>query len=426
MQEFELRYGRGHVTFGLDAGEIEVASPRDSAKPLTDAEIGDRFDNPIGSPPVDEIVHPGDRVLIVVPDATRQTASGQIVNLLVRRLIACGIDTREINIIFATGIHRPVTEAEKSELLTPFIAQRIRTLQHDPKDRVRLFSLGETSGGIPVELNWALTEYENVIIVGGITFHYFAGFTGGRKLVCPGLASERTIAETHRLSFDPAALDRREGVGPGLLAGNPVHEAFVEAASKARISFAINTVVNDAGEAVEVTCGHWLESHYTACKRYSLLHDHLIDDRFDTVIVSAGGYPFDINFIQAYKALEAAASGCRPGGTIVLAAECQDGPGRDDLLQWFDAGGSREIAERLREDHRVNGQTAWSMAKKAETFDVRIVTALDDAACRRMGIRRFESVENALGDIERNGRVLLMPHGAKVRVISEDENRLRQ
>ena len=123
-----------------------------------------------------------------------------------------------------------MTDDEKAAILTPFIAQRIKTIDHGPRDLARLARLGETSGAIAVELNRALLEYDRVITVGGVSFHYFAGFTGGRKLICPGLASAGTISRTHKLAFDCATFSRTEGVGPGVLDGNVVHEAFEEAA----------------------------------------------------------------------------------------------------------------------------------------------------------------------------------------------------
>src|SRR6185369_6197783 len=145
-------------------------------------EIGQALDHPLDSEPLEQVVRSGERVLLVVPDATRQSGSAQIVNLLVRRLIANGSAPNEIEIIFATGIHRPVTDNEKRELLTPFIFQRIKTIDHDASDPVRNFRVGETTTGIPVELNWTLTEFDHIVLVGSVTFHYFAGFTGGRKL----------------------------------------------------------------------------------------------------------------------------------------------------------------------------------------------------------------------------------------------------
>lgn len=391
MQEILLKYGRTEIAFGYDPERFAVLEPNFGSRSLSDVEIGGRLDTPIGSELLEDIVQPGETVLLVVPDATRQAAAGQIVNLLVRRLIASGCSPSDIRIIFATGIHRQVTPAEKQAILTPFIAQRITTLDHRPGDVLKMFRVGETSGGILVELNWAVTEYDHVVPIGGVTFHYFAGFTGGPKLICPGLASARTISATHKLAFDCETKDRRHGVGPGLSAGNPVHEAFTEAAAMAKPAFAVNTIVNEAGEAAEVFCGDWIESHHAACESFAASHTVEIQEKREVVIASCGGSPYDINMIQAHKALDAAAKACSDGGTIILLAECSEGLGRADFAGWFDTNDSRTLAERLCENYQVNGQTAWSLLEKAERFDVRLVTSLDEGVLQRMRLKKAEA-----------------------------------
>jgi nickel-dependent lactate racemase len=228
MATIDLKYGKDSLAVEHDEAQFEILGHDESKPSLSDAEIGDRFDRPIDSPRLEEIVQPDESVLIVVPDATRAVGSGQIVNLVVRRLIANGTAAHDIRIIFATGIHRKVTDEEKAAILTPFILQRIKTLDHDPRDLAQITRIGETSGGIPTELNRALLEHDHVVIIGGVTFHYFAGFTGGRKLVCPGLASARTVSATHKLAFDCERKTRRDGVGTSLLDGNAVNEAFME------------------------------------------------------------------------------------------------------------------------------------------------------------------------------------------------------
>lgn len=408
MPVIDLKYGRGSLPFEYDDGRFEVLSDMAPKRALSDVEIGEKLDAPIGSAMIEDIVSPGETVLLVVPDATRQTASGQIVNLLVRRLIANGTAPFEIAVIFATGIHRPVTEEEKPAILTPFIAQRIKTLHHGPRDLMQLVDMGETSGGIPVKLNRVLTEYDHVILVGGVTFHYFAGFTGGRKLICPGLAAAQTISATHKLAFDCEKLDRAAGVGPALLDGNPVHEAFMEAAAKINPSFAINTIVNEAGEAVDLYCGNWIESHRAATEKYAADHIVEIREKRDVVIASCGGFPYDINMIQAHKTFEAASHACNDGGTIVLLAECADGLGRADFLNWFEAANSAELAEKLCAAYQVNGQTAWSLLKKAERFDVRIVTSLSEESCSAMRLKKQSGIGNfESGYILPAGNVLL-------------------
>ena len=171
MQQIELKYGRQSIPVEYDAERFEVLTPAESGPALTDAAIGRLLDDPIDSRALEERVQPGESVLFVVPDATRQVGCGQVINLMVRRLIANGTAAHDIRIIFATGIHRKVAESEKGEILTPFIAQRIKTLDHDPRDLARIVRLGEIPGGIPVELDRALVEHDHVVLIGGVTFH---------------------------------------------------------------------------------------------------------------------------------------------------------------------------------------------------------------------------------------------------------------
>ena len=265
-------------------------------------------------------------------------------------------------------------------------------------------------------MNRALFEHDHVILVGGVTFHYFAGFTGGRKLVCPGLGSSKTISQTHRLAFDCEKTSRRDGVDTARLDGNAVHEAFMEAAAMASPAFCISTITGDAGEATDLYCGDWVTSHRAACDAYAARNSIAIAEKRGVVIVSCGGFPHDINMIQAHKALEAASHACTDGGTIVLLAECIDGTGRADFLEWFEAGSSEALAERLCEKYQVNGQTAWSLLKKTEKFDVRVVTDLDESVTRKMKMRKIENLAAALKDAGA-GTGYILPAGAGVRIV---------
>jgi lactate racemase len=416
MPLIDLKYGRGSVPFEYSAGRFDVLSSGVSSPPLTDAELGEKLDSPIASPRLEELVDEGNAVLIVVPDATRETAAGQVVNLLVRRLIASGIAPFDIRIIFATGIHRKVTDDERSAILTPFISQRIKSLDHDPRDLMQIIRLGETSDGIPVELNRALVEHDRVVLVGGVSFHYFAGYTGGRKLVCPGLASSGTVAATHKLAFDFDNRTRREGVDTGRLEGNAVHEAFIEATAKIDPTFAVSTIVNDSGEAVDLFCGHWISSHEAACDAYARQNTIRVAERRELVIASCGGYPHDINMIQAHKTLDAASRACVDGGRIVLLAECPDGMGRADFLAWFDSENSNALAERLARKYQVNGQTAWSLLRKAESFDVEIVSTVTDSDAKRMRLRMIEVSQLQKLGLENGPTGYILPDGAKVAI----------
>jgi len=414
MTQIELAYGRRSLEFSFDHGRFSVVST-DSGReaPLTDFQIGAALDEPIASPSIDELVSSDDSILIVVSDATRATASAQVVNLLVRRLVQCGVSPSSMAVIFATGIHRPVTEKEKLELLTPFIVQRVQVLAHDAYDSTKLTTFGTTPSGVAVELNRALRDFARVFLIGGITFHYFAGFTGGRKSICPGLASAKTIEATHMLALDFESGGRRTGVQTGALDGNAVHEECERVAALVGPTFSINTIVDEKKRATKLFCGDWRLAHRAACDYYIDNYSARIPAKRDIVIVSSGGFPHDINLIQAHKALDMAALACNDGGTIILLAECSDGLGRPDFLKWFDETDSRALAARLVNGYEVNGQTAWALLTKAERFRVFLVSELPEEQVRKMRMIPVRTIDEALAQSGR-GDGFIMPRGAAV------------
>lgn len=413
--QIALGYGRGALSLNYDEESYRVltADERDE-QPLTDAQIGAALDAPIASPPLEEMIAPGETVLVVVSDATRQSASAQVVNLLVRRLIESGVSPRDINIIFATGLHRAVTLEEKRELLTPFIVQRIKTLDHDATDDSSLVELGFTERGTPIVLNRALTEHTHVILTGGIGYHYFAGFTGGRKSICPGLAAARTIEATHMLALDFERGGRRAGVGTGLLDGNAVHDECERIAAKIAPSFLINAVTDERGRAVRVYAGDWRAAHARACAEYADSHCVKLSTRREVVIAGCGGFPADINLIQAHKTMEMASYACAEGGTIILVAECADGLGRADFLKWFAAADSRALEARLRERYEVNGQTAWSLLTKAERFRILLVSELPEKDVRLMRMTPARTLDEAIAQVDSRAEGYIMPRGASL------------
>lgn len=413
MTEIQLGYGRGSLSFAFDEDRFQVLAGNErDEKPLTDVEIGDAMDAPIQSPPPEDLFSAGDSVLIVVSDATRATASAQILNLLVRRLIQIGVSPADLAIIFATGIHRPVTPEEKSELLTPFIAQRVKTIDHAAYDSSKMLSLATTDRGTPVEINRALKDFSHVVITGAIGFHYFAGFTGGRKSICPGLASARTIEATHRLALDFETGGRRAGVGTGLLDGNAVHEECERVCALIEPSFSINSVVDDRGRAVHIYAGEWRAAHRAGCREFLINHSREIDKKREVVVVSCGGLPYDINLIQAHKALDMAAHACTDGGTIVLLAECRDGFGHPAFLKWFEEKDSRALEARLRDAYEINGQTAWSLLTKAERYQIILVSELPADDAKRMRLGSAKSLSEALKLVDPNAESYILPRGA--------------
>ena len=199
----------------------------------------------------------------------------------------------------------------------------------------------------------------------------------------------------------------------GALDGNAVHEECERVAALVAPAFGINTIVDEKQRAVKIFCGDWRLAHRAGCDYYLDQHSVAIPAKRDVVIASCGGFPHDINLIQAHKALDMAALACKDGGTIILLAECSDGLGRPDFLKWFAARDSRELGSTFAEDYEVNGQTAWSLLTKAERFRICLVSDLPKEEVKLMRMVPVETISQALEQAG-GGEGFVMPRGAAV------------
>lgn len=380
------------------------------SKRLTDTELNNALDAPIGTPPLEEIIRPNERVVIVVPDITRSAGAHRIAPLIVERLNRHGLADEQISVLVGGGTHRAPTHAEIRSILGPDLPQRMAVHPHDSNDASTHVEMGITSRGTRVILNRRLVEADHVIVLGAISYHYIAGFSGGRKGILPGCGAESSIKSSHLLSFDLDTLEKRPSIVSGQLDGNRVHEDMTEACAMLNPSFLVNTVIGTDGEIVAVYAGHWLEAHKQGCQEYGDVHSTQVGEKRSLVIVSAGGAPRDINLIQSHKAMEHASNVLEEGGTMIALAECIEGLGRNDFLSWFAPGGSRATAQMLVEDYHIYGQTAWGLRRKAERFRLMLVSSLDAGIVRHMGLEPQPSLEAALTEVSTE-RGYIIPSG---------------
>ena len=400
-QSVNLGYGAQQIPFHFDPQQFRVLAQHDTTPaPLTNDGLHAALDAPINSPRLEEVVKPHERVVIVVPDATRAACVHRIAPLLVQRLNQHGLSDSQISFLIGGGIHRPPTAAEIHGILGPDLPGRIEVHPHDANDAASHAALGTTARGTPVVLNRRLIEADRVIVVGAISLHYIAGFSGGRKAVLPGCAAERSIQANHLLSFDLETLEKRPGIASGRLDGNPVHEDMIEGVGMLNPSFLVNTVLDGNHEIVSVYAGHWRDAHRRGCDEYLASHTVAVDEHRPVVIVSAGGAPRDVNLIQSHKAMEHASQVLAEGGTMIALAECAQGLGRDDFLRWFAPGGARATALMLAEDYKINGQTAWGLRRKAERFRLLLVSALDADVVHQMGLEPHATLQSALSVVQ--------------------------
>ncbi|MDD5679141.1 MAG: nickel-dependent lactate racemase [Kiritimatiellae bacterium] len=354
------------ISISIPAGRAECLGElvcAGCAKPLADRDISAALRNPLwpdnSGQPVFERIHPGESVCLVVSDQTRKTAVDRILPVLMRGLQERSCRPADFFIMMATGIHRPPTAEEIQRILG---AQMVRTFTnrifiHDPDDAANLVSIGRTRRGHEVRLNRRAVEADRLVLLGATTYHYHAGFGGGRKSLVPGLAGRATIAYNHSLTLDPKQDRIRPGVEIGRLDGNPVSEEMLESARLHPPDFIVNAVLARDGQLVGIFAGDLDLAHRAACRLVEQIDRVNIRKKADFVVADAGNAG---NWIQAHKALFNAARAVQEAGRIILLAPCPEGLGNERFRYWVARPTLAEIFLGLRQSHEVNGQTALS------------------------------------------------------------------
>jgi nickel-dependent lactate racemase len=361
---------------------------------------------------------PGEKVVIVTSDVTRYTASEIYLPLLVERLYRQGISDRDIEILIALGIHRPQTPHEHEKILGALFG-RIRVIDHDCDNSAELVSIGRTSNGIDVRINRTAVEADRLILTGVIGFHYFAGFGGGRKSVLPGIASRQACMDSHFAVLNPGhGSGKNLHAVTGNLEDNPVHQAMSEACALAAPAFILNTVLAPDKRIIAAFAGHWREAHEEGCRFYLEHFTFPVREKAQMVIVSCGGFPKDINLIQAHKSMEYAAQALKDGGVMILLAECRDGFGNSTFFNWFRHKQLDQFEATLREKYEINGQTAYSILQKSQRFKIILVSEFPCRQVEEMGMLPVSTLDDALRIAEKllptYWQTLVMPEGGSV------------
>ena len=314
-----LAYGR-HGTSVEVPDAAEVIAPLDEPG-LQDeaASITAALRHPLAGPPLQDLAAGAGRVVVVFPDLTRPMPNRTTLPPLLAELARCGVRDDRITLLCATGTHRQATAAEMEELVGPAIVGRYAIIDHDGTDGAAHVEVGAVDG-TPVLLQREYVEADLRIVTGFVEPHFFAGFSGGPKAVCPGLAANSTILEAHhprRIADRRATFVTRTG--------NPVHDFVRVATALAPPHLSLDVAINRARRVTAVFAGPLPAGHDAACAHVESTAVRTVDAPFDFVVSTNGGYPLDRNLYQAVKGMAAAERIVRPGGIIVMAAACEDG-----------------------------------------------------------------------------------------------------
>ncbi len=410
-----LGYGTAEVCLDLShLANVEVFEPKraNEAAPVEDL-VRRSLDNPVGSLSLDDLASDARSVTIAIPDRTRPPVAKDVLPLVVDYLRAAGVQLSCIKVLISCGIHARHTDDEIRHLVGDDLFEILEIHQNDGYRRQDFENLGTTSRGTPVEVNRVLTGSDLVVIIGGLAFHYFAGFSGGRKMIIPGAASVNTVESNHRLTLTESG-EMNPGCRSGGLEGNPVHEDMLEAvACLPNSAYMVNVIRDGWGNTAGVVSGDLIRSHLEGTVLVRDLFECNIDKTCDVAIACAGGYPFDVNLIQSHKSLEHAAASIRDGGVLIGVMACNEGVGSDTFLPWFRHRDSAEVSRRLYDDYELNGHTALSFIHKRERLNIILVTELDREIVERLGVARAGDVHEALrmsdAVVGRDPRIYVFP-----------------
>jgi nickel-dependent lactate racemase len=381
MTDFKLRYGTEVLTFSAheNSSFLKIREPEfNISEDLFKASVKNLLDTCSGN---------YSNIGIIVSDKTRLCDYPLYLPWLLDVLENDGAKPQNVTFYIAYGTH-PRQKEEESTSSYGETFQKYRFVHHDCNDKAAFRNLGTTKRRTPVLVRKDILDSSLIITFGAISHHYFAGFGGGRKLIFPGLAEKNAIYHNHSLFLNFRDKKLEEGCQPGKLTGNPVAEDLREIDDLLPERILINGILNSQGKVCQFLFGKNYDDFTRAC----LHHDHFFrsksDRQFDMVIASSGGYPKDINFIQAHKSVHHSAAFVRDGGILIILAECRDGIGTDTFLPLFRETGWDQMFDSLSKKYEGNGGTALAMKAKSNRIQIYIMTMLDEETCHLMGTKK--------------------------------------
>jgi len=368
--------------------------------------------HPIGTPALGDLVGPKDRVAIIISDGTRPTPNHLLVPWLLKALAP--IPREQIEILVGTGSHRGMTREELQALLGDEVVATIAISNHNATDESSLTFVGKTATGVPVWVNRQYLQAQVRIVLGFIEPHFFAGYSGGPKGVIPGLAGLPTIQALHSVP-----LIDHPGSTWMVLDENPIHQGICAAVALCPPEFLINVTLNAQHQITGIFAGHYLQAHRAGCAVLASTATGVEAGGFDVVVTTNAGYPLDQNLYQSVKGMTAAARLVRPGGAIVLVAECRDGlpthSQYEHLLQQATSPG--QLLQRL-QSSVVTLPDQWQVQKQAlvqQRARVYLHSSLSDtlveSALLTPAPNLQATVHRLVADMAISGRLAVLPEG---------------
>ena len=381
----EIPYGRETLCLPLPHGTV-ILKPYDPQPAITPEIYRDMLAGHLAKAALDL-----SRPVLVVADKTRLCGYPEYLPETVAAINSQRKADSPFPVIIAYGTHPPQTDEESLKAYGslyrswPFI-------HHRCDDPDLFFEQGTTTASTPIRFRKDLVNASAIVTMGPICHHYFAGYGGGRKLIFPGCGEKSAIYANHSLFLDRDAGVLSPGCRPGNFENNPVAADLFEIESRLPAHLAIHGIQNSKGNICDFIIGSGMKTYLDACRRHAH-HFEISHVPFDTVVASCGGYPKDINFIQAHKAIHNSAAFVSNGGTLVIFAQCVDNIGSQTFLPWYEKGGFESAFTSLEKHYEGNGGTALAMMEKTRRIRILMVTELESSICTRLSVKKCTTAE---------------------------------
>ena len=417
----DLLYDRGTLSVEPPAGCRPTIIRKTEMPVLADpaAAMQAALARPVGAAPLRDLARQARRCCILICDITRPVPNGLILPALLHQLLDAGLPAEAIEVIVATGLHRPNEDEELAELVgDPWVLQTVKVANHFARDDAAHVDLGRTSKGTVIKLDRRFMEADLRIATGLVEPHFMAGYSGGRKVIAPGIAHAETITTFHNARFmaHPRAANC-------VLDGNPLHEEQLEIVERIGGALAVNAVIDDRRQLSFINFGEVVESHLEAVAHIRRYAEVPVDRRYSTVVTSAAGYPLDKTYYQTVKGMVGPLDILAPGGDLIVASACSEGIGSPEyreaqqrLVSLGMDGFMRDIERKSHAD--IDEWQTQMQLKPMRVGTIRLYAdGLNETDQGLTGVESIASLETAIADsMARHGdtAVAFIPEGPYV------------
>ena len=408
--QVDIPYGKEKIKVNVPE-DYEILVPNEVSLKDQDRLIQDALDNSIGPKSFDDFANNSNRILVIVNDATRPTPTSKILEYLMPVLSS----HPDVKFIIATGVHRAPTEEEYRFIFgNTYEIFRRKVYAHDARKDEDMTYLGKSKNGTEMYINKLVSEYKNILVIGSVEPHYFAGYTGGRKSFLPGVASYKTIEMNHKLALSDDARSLA-------LDDNPVNQDMVDAMNvlKDINVFSIQTVLTGDHNIYAVTAGDLIQSFDAAITYANEVFCVPLKKR-GNIVLTVAPYPMDIDLYQSQKALDNGKLALEDDGIIILVSKCRDGIGEAtflDLLSQADT--HQDVFDLIDDEYKLGYHKAGKMAQIGIRSQMWAVTDIDDKIIKKSLMKPYSDIQSAVNDaietIKSKGkqpRIVVMPSGS--------------